>query len=38
MFYIIPETEKLILRQWCDSYLQSMAQIKQDPIVMEHFP
>ncbi len=33
----IIETERLILRQWRNSDLQAMAQINQDPVVMEHF-
>lgn len=31
-------TPRLILRQWRDSDLQIMAEINQDPQVMEHFP
>ncbi len=34
----IIETRRLILRQWRDSDLQAMAEINQDPQVMEHFP
>lgn len=34
----ILETQRLILRQWQDSDLHSMAKINQDPKVMEHFP
>jgi RimJ/RimL family protein N-acetyltransferase len=34
----IIETERLILRQWRDSDLMSMAKINADHRVMEHFP
>jgi len=34
----ILETQRLILRRWRDSDLQIMADINQDPQVMEHFP
>lgn len=35
---IIFETERLMLRQWRDGDILLMAEINQDPIVMEHFP
>ena len=35
---IIFETKRLILREWRDEDIPRMAEINQDPIVMEHFP
>lgn len=32
------ETERLILRQWCDGDLEPFARMNADPRVMEFFP
>jgi len=32
------ETPRLILRQWCDTDLETWAQMNADPRVMEFFP
>nr|WP_010133714.1 GNAT family N-acetyltransferase [Microbulbifer agarilyticus] len=33
-----PKTERLQLRQWCDSDRAPFAAMNADPVVMEHFP